>query len=288
MMKWDGHTHSEFCPHGSGEDTEQFIKMAIKQGMTDYSITEHAPLPLEFLAHCSGAKKAIDTAGIAFNDVMPYLNKMNRLKYKYRSELNIHIGFEVDYLSDYEAWTRDFLDEYGRYIDDSILSLHFLPGTGGYRAVDYSAADYQEGIVSYYGSFQQAQAAYFEIMSRLVRSDLGKNKPKRIGHMTLCRKFKDYFTDENIGFSKQIQHLIQHFLNEAAEGGYVLDYNTSGMYKEQCREPYPPDALLELIIQKHIPLVFGSDAHCSQDAARGYAHYEQRIVPIGGSPIASD
>ncbi|MFT8310143.1 MAG: histidinol-phosphatase HisJ [Sporolactobacillus sp.] len=278
-MKWDGHTHSEFCPHGSGEDTELFIRSAIKQGMTDYSITEHAPLPPDFLARCAGAQQAIDTAGISINDVEPYLNKMNKLKQKYRSQLNIHIGFEVDYLSDYENWTRDFLNEYGLYSDHSILSLHFLPGSGGYRAIDYSAEDYKQGIVSFYGSFQFAQEAYFGMMRHLVKSDLGIYKPTRIGHMTLCRKFKNYFTKEDTGFSAKTEQLIDYFLNEVVIGEYALDYNTSGMFKDWCREPYPPDKLTSLAVKKQIPLVFGSDAHFSKDVGRGYERFERWTAP---------
>ncbi|MCO7125373.1 histidinol-phosphatase HisJ [Sporolactobacillus shoreicorticis] len=278
-MKWDGHTHSEFCPHGSGEDTELFIRSAIKQGMTDYSITEHAPLPPDFLARCAGAQRAIDTAGIAIHDVEPYLKKMNRLKQKYRSHLNIHVGFEIDYLSDYEDWTRAFLNEYGQYSDNSILSLHFLQGSGGYRAIDYSAEDYLQGIAAFYGSFQFAQEAYFEMMRHMVKADLGIYKPKRIGHMTLCRKFKNYFTKEDTGFSAETERLIDSFLNEVLIGEYMLDYNTSGMFKEWCGEPYPSDECMIKIVQKHIPLVFGSDAHFPKDVGGGYERFESWTVP---------
>ncbi|MFD1901280.1 PHP domain-containing protein [Enterococcus termitis] len=44
-MKRDGHTHTEYCPHGNVEDTELLIQKAISLGFKEYSITEHAPLP---------------------------------------------------------------------------------------------------------------------------------------------------------------------------------------------------------------------------------------------------
>ncbi len=50
---------------------------------------------------------------------------MHGLKKKYKREIKIHVGFEVDYLPGFEDWTSDFLNEYGKQIDDSILSLHF-------------------------------------------------------------------------------------------------------------------------------------------------------------------
>ena len=47
-MKWDGHTHTNFCPHGTKDKIEEYIEQAIRLGFTDYSITEHAPLPENF------------------------------------------------------------------------------------------------------------------------------------------------------------------------------------------------------------------------------------------------
>ena len=64
------------------------------------------------------------------NDVETYLRKMHFLKNKYKSEIKINVGFEIDYLPGFEDWTIDFLNEYGKQIDDSILSLHFQKGNG--------------------------------------------------------------------------------------------------------------------------------------------------------------
>ena len=50
---------------------------------------------------------------------------MHFLKSKYKSEIKINVGFEIDYLPGFEDWTIDLLNEYGKQIDDSILSLHF-------------------------------------------------------------------------------------------------------------------------------------------------------------------
>ena len=75
----DGHTHTEFCPHGSGEEVEKFIQKAIQFGFTEYSITEHNPLPKQFMETAAGPKEAIVTGGIALNDVERYL-KMHQLK----------------------------------------------------------------------------------------------------------------------------------------------------------------------------------------------------------------
>lgn len=47
-MKIDGHTHTHYCPHGSGEETAKYIEQAIELGFDLYVFTEHQPLPASF------------------------------------------------------------------------------------------------------------------------------------------------------------------------------------------------------------------------------------------------
>lgn len=124
-MKRDGHTHTEFCPHGTHDDVEEMVLKAIELDFDEYSIVEHAPLSSEFMKNTAGDKEAVTTASMAMSDFPYYFKKMNHIKKKYASDLLIHIGFEVDYLIGYEDFTRDFLNEYGPQTDDGVLSLHF-------------------------------------------------------------------------------------------------------------------------------------------------------------------
>jgi len=269
-MKKDGHTHTEFCPHGSGEDVELFILKAIELGFTDYSITEHNPLPQGFAEQAAGEKEAIATAGMSITDVEYYLKKMHQLKKKYEKEIRIHVGFEVDYLTGFEAYTTDFLNEYGKWMDDSILSLHFLQGNGGYRSIDFSPRDYQDGMMQHYGTFQKAQEHYFQTLLQLVDADLGIYKPKRIGHITLCQKFQTYYKDEETGLSAQSLQVIDVLLDKIKEKNYELDFNTAGVFKPYCGDPYPSLPIMKKVKEKSIRYVYGSDSHHVADVGRGY------------------
>ncbi|WP_100486318.1 histidinol-phosphatase HisJ [Sporolactobacillus pectinivorans] len=277
-MKKDGHTHTEFCPHGTHEDTERFIIRAIEEGFDEYSITEHAPLPLEFMKRCSGIRRAIDTAGIRLSDVGAYFKKMDRLKLKYQSEIKINIGFEVDYLPGFENWTTDFLNEYSDRIGDSILSLHFLPGKGGWRSIDYSSDDYQDGIVGFYGGFREAQSVYLSYLQKSVTADLGPYKPKRIGHITLCQKFRKKFDKEDTDFSSEGKNQILQILDAVQSGGYELDFNTAGLYKPYCGEIYPAEDIVKLAKSIGIGFVYGSDAHSSNEVGRAYDQCPKNII----------
>ena len=44
----DGHIHSPYCPHGSSDRFEQYIKKAIEVGVMVMTFTEHFPLPKNF------------------------------------------------------------------------------------------------------------------------------------------------------------------------------------------------------------------------------------------------
>ncbi|WP_238334008.1 histidinol-phosphatase HisJ [Companilactobacillus halodurans] len=138
LKTWNGHTHTEFCPHGSREDTELFIQQAIQSGFKTYTITEHFPMPKEFYENVAGSKHAIETAAMQFSELPAYFEKMNYLKAKYADKIKILIGFEVDYFEEFRDWTESMLAKYADEIDDAILSVHFLPTDHGLRAVDDS------------------------------------------------------------------------------------------------------------------------------------------------------
>nr|WP_309101483.1 histidinol-phosphatase HisJ [Fredinandcohnia onubensis] len=276
-MKKDGHTHTEFCPHGPGEDVELFIQKAIELGFTEYSITEHNPLPKSFRDQASGAREAIITGGMNVNDVEPYLRKMHELKDKYKSDIKINVGFEVDYLPGFENWTIDFLNEYGKQIDDSILSLHFQNGSGGFRAIDFSPEDFDSGLVQHYGSFQKAQENYFSTYLEMVEADLGFYKPIRMGHLTLCQKFQAYFESEATSLSDTSLILIDRIIEKVKDRGYEFDFNTAGIFKEYCGETYPSASIINRVKEKGVQFVYGSDSHSSQDVGRGYDAFVQDV-----------
>ena len=128
MIKKDGHTHTEFCPHGDREDVELMVQKAIHFGFQEYSITEHAPLPPDFKQDYEGSASGIDEAAMAFNDLPAYFKKCEALKQKYRSQIKLNVGFELDFLPSQLEWTKAFWAEYGPRTDDNVLSVHFLKG----------------------------------------------------------------------------------------------------------------------------------------------------------------
>lgn len=254
----DGHIHTPFCPHGSRDSLEQYIERAIELGYTDISFTEHAPLPPAFIDPTPDQDSAM-----AIEQLDLYLSTLNDLKKQYKNDIAIRIGLEVDFIVGYEEETARFLEEIGPELDDSILSVHFLPFGDQYFCLDYSP-DMFAAMVEAFGSVSLVYEAYYQALLQSIRADLGSYKPKRIGHMTLVHKFQKQFP-----FSATMKEQILHILDEIKHRRYELDYNGAGVQKPLCQEPYPPHWIVREAMKRNIPLVYGSDAHCANDLHQG-------------------
>ena len=269
-MLTDGHTHTQFCPHGSGQDAELMIQRAIKLGFKKYCITEHAPLPPDFEDDYAGTKEGLTEASMASSDLEKYFQEMTRLQKKYQSEIKITIGFEVDYLPGFEDWTKGFLDEYGPRTQENILSVHFMRGTDQKLwCVDFGVDDFQQGFKSLLERPQDVFTRYFQTVRNSVQADLGTYRPIRIGHMSLVRKYQDYFHLPSHYDEKNLL-LIDEILQDVKQQNRQLDLNLAGLYKPFCNDFYPGQSILTRAQKLDIPLIYGSDAHDVLSVGRGY------------------
>ena len=276
-MKRDGHTHSSFCLHGSGEETELFILEGIKEGFTTYSVTEHLPLPSELLRVLPYSQEFKESLELRNNDLDGYIREMEKLKHKYRDRIELLCGVEMDYLPGYEIFSRTILREYGPYLDDGLLSVHLIPVQDGLRCVDHDPEDFQAGLIKYYGSYHSAQQAYYQTIKEGAQADLGKYKPKRIGHLTLCNKFQQVLNPAGEE-SEQTNKLVRELLIYLGQAGYSLDVNVAGLFKEHCGQIYLLPWMAKLAKELRIPLIYGSDAHGVAEVGRAYQQYERLVA----------
>lgn len=257
-MKIDRHIHSPFCPHGSSDSFEKYVEQAIKLNFESITFTEHAPLPPSFTDPTPEKDSAM-----AIKDIERYLDELQKLKKEYRNDIDILIGLEVDYIEEYEQETTNFLNMYGPFLDDSILSVHFLKKNNHYFCLDFSADTFSE-MIQTFGSIDAIYTDYYQTVKQSILTDLGPYKPKRIGHITLVRKFQKQFHPED-----DTEH-IKQILQEIKRADLQLDYNSAGLRKPLCGEPYPSKDIVKTAVQMGIPLIYGSDAHCAADLGKDY------------------
>ena len=253
-MRKDGHVHSPYCPHGSNDSFEMYVEKAIKEGLNEISFTEHMPFPLyfmedrEFLDECSPKNEMIEK----------YFNDLEKIKEKYKNIIKINRGLEVDFIDGYEEKTKELLNLYGSKLDDSLLSIHFI-NIGN----EYCDIDGENGFskaVQALGSVEKVYDKYYETLLKAIKSDLGKFKPKRIGHPNLIRIFNKIYPIEY----KNID-LLENIVIQLKARDYEVDVNTAGLRKEYCGEIYVSDIFKELVEQYEVRKVYGSDAHIASD-----------------------
>lgn len=249
----DGHIHTPYCPHGTDDSFEDYIERAIKAGLNEISFTEHFPLPDGF------EDPAPDNdSSIKLEQMESYINDVKKIKYNYKGKIKINVGAEVDYIEGFEEEIKNRLNQYGPYLEDSILSVHMIKIEDKYYCMDFSSEEFEK-IVNLLGSVEAVYNVYYDTLIKAINTDLGKYKPKRIGHLNLVRKYNkkfpyDYSTNQKL---KELVKLI-------GEKGYELDYNVAGLFKEDCGETYISGYLAELVKQHNIKLVLGSDSHSAK------------------------
>ena len=258
-MKKDGHIHTPFCPHGTQDPLEEYIEKAIQHGFTHISFTEHAPLPSSFTDPTPDKDSGMD-AGL----MEDYIAQLQELKLHYKNKIHVNIGLEVDYIEGYEKETSIFLNHYGPQLDDAILSVHFLLHEGSYTCIDFSQEEYLR-FAQEVGGIQAMYDLYYQTVRKSISADLGPYKPKRIGHPTLIHKFQ-LAHNEKVEDDEQIKAVLQLMQQQ----GYELDFNSAGLSKPLCREPYPPYHLVDYAKSIGLHYVFGSDAHLVKDLHQHY------------------
>jgi histidinol-phosphatase (PHP family) len=262
LPRRDGHTHTQFCPHGSGEATELFVRRAIELGFESYSLTEHPPLPKDFKDPTPD-----NSCGIRWLELDPYLDHAYALKRQFASQIDVQVGLEVDYIPGFEGPIREMLNRYGSQLEDSLLSIHFLEGKGGWRCVDMSPEDFQDGLVDVYGSVEAVHSAYWNAVRQAVEADLGAHKPARIGHLNLAHKFQLKHPIQN---PQAFRPQVLEILDLLQARGMELDLNAAGLFKPDCREIYPAPWIIEEALKRGISFVYGSDTHSVKGVGQGF------------------
>lgn len=258
-LKKDGHIHTPYCPHGTMDSFHLYIEKAIQHDFHEITFTEHAPLPANFIDPTPN-----QDSGMNITKLESYLSELDDLKKQYKKDIIISCGLEIDFISGYEQETMSFLNTYGKYLDDSILSVHFLKFQNDYTCIDFSKSTYLS-FIQQVGNPIAVYKLYYKTLMNSITSNLGIYKPKRIGHITLVHKFQ-HALNEKVDDHEEIVSILKEMKYQQLE----LDVNSAGLSKPYCLESYPPTVYINMAKQLGIPIVFGSDAHQVNDLHQFY------------------
>ena len=236
-MRIDLHNHTTYCNHAEGT-IDEYIQNAIKLGIDIYGFSEHAPMDFDLQYR------------LAFEEMSAYASDVLAAKERYKDQIKILLGYEVDYLPGY-------MDErvLKAEVDYLIGSVHFIDKWGFDNPEfigEYKNRDIDEIWQAYFDATEaMAKTGYFDI----------------VGHLDLIKVFKYMPT-------KELRLMAGKALKAIKKSNMVLEINTAGLRKP-IKEIYPSKLLLEEAYSLNIPITFGSDAHAVDQV--GFA-YDEAVV----------
>ena len=114
-MIYNYHTHTTRCHHAVDSD-EEYIKAAIEAGIKYLGFSDHAPV---VFAGGSGFHYHMD-----IDDGEEYVNTIRALAEKYKDEIHISVGFEMEYYPSCFSGMLNLARNFGA--DYLILGQHFI------------------------------------------------------------------------------------------------------------------------------------------------------------------
>ena len=230
-MKTNYHTHSEYCGHAGGS-LEDYIQKACSLSLTHLGFSEHAPFP----GNPFGMR-------MDFNTLPDYVNELTLLREKYKNQLSLHIGLEIEYLEAYASYYPLLFSEYG--IEYLIMGQHFFMGPD------------KKCYNLYDNSFP---SEYLIEHCKNMVEGMKTNYFKYIAHPDLMF-IRDYGMDENC------KTAISTLVEGAQKEHFILELNANGFrrgkqeYSGGMRYPYPVDIFWREVATTDIPVIIGSDSH---------------------------
>jgi histidinol-phosphatase (PHP family) len=228
----DLHNHTTRCNHAEGT-VDEYIQKAIELGIDIYGFSEHAPM--DFDPHYR----------LDFEEMQAYTSDVLQVKERYKKEITILLGYEVDYLPG--------------HMDDRVLNAKVDYLIGSVHFIDKWGFDNPEFIGGWKEkNIDEIWKAYFEATEAMAKS----GKFDIVGHLDLIKVFK--FMPE-----QDTRILAKNALKAIKKSNMVLELNAAGLRKPVA-EAYPSQKLLEEAYSLDIPITFSSDAHSVAQVGIGY------------------
>lgn len=226
MLKTNWHTHTNRCGHAVGED-EDYVKAAIQAGIKVLGFSDHAAY-----------KEPNPTERMNIERVPEYQASVLSLKEKYKDQIEIHLGMEVECYQD--QW--DTLSQYRKSLEYLILGQHELTFNGK-SSYDLTTPDDLNAYTD--------QIAY---ACKHALCDC-------IAHPDVCMWSYPYLDDSVRTIARRIADLsIQYDMPVELNCGSGVRTGKQE-YADGLRYPYPVRIFFEEFAKQHCPVIIGLDIH---------------------------
>ena len=233
MQKFNYHTHTYRCGHADDNMTdEDYVKEFINKGFKKIAFTDHSP-----------QKEKIDkrkNMRMEYSQIDEYLESIKKLKEKYKDQIEIETGFEVEYLPGQE----ENLFELKKMTDKIVLGQHFIYADNNKDLKIFRYQDFSDEDLIKYANY--------------INTAIKLNIPDIIVHPDLYMLSRNQFGE--------IEKKVAEIICEAAEKYDVpLEINLTEPCMYLCslieKISYPCKEFWKVASNYNVKVIYGIDAH---------------------------
>lgn len=246
MQNFNYHTHTYRCGHADMEVTdEEYVKEYIEMGFKSIAFTDHCPEKNE-----NDKRPKIR---MKYNEKNEYLNSIKVLKKKYKNQIEILTGYEIEYLPGEEENLKELKNE----TEKIVLGQHFVYDNNNKLKTVGQMLDDEE---------LERYAGYIEKAAKLKLPDI-------IAHPDMFMLPRDKFGEAEA----KVAHII---CNVAEKYNIPLEINLNNVFsktyyedrklndepmdiqrKKLSKVKYPCKDFWNIAKEYNISVVYGIDTH---------------------------
>ena len=216
------HTHTTRCGHAEGTE-EEYVLAAIQRGIKQLGFADHAPYCFPD-GYYSGFRMKRDR-------LADYASTVLELREKYKAQIDIRLGVEMEYYPAFFAQTVDMLRDH--QVEYFILGQHFLGNEIGDLSA-FTLREDEETLIRWYTQLKDA---------------INTGKFSYIAHPDVFR-----FAGDPAIYRKHTRLLCR----EANACQVPLEINLLGLFENRH---YPNPLFWEVAAEEGCKAVLGCDAH---------------------------
>jgi histidinol-phosphatase (PHP family) len=248
-LYYDSHMHTPLCKHAEGEP-EEYAEIALQRGLKGIVFTCHSPMPDHWWPQVRMDVDQLDQ----------YIAMVQRAAKTYAGRLDVRLGMEMDFFPGMEWWVESLNER---------CEFHHVLGS-----VHFFGQAYKERF--FRGDLLTFQKTYFTHVAESAETGLFDT----LAHPDLVKNFHPTLWD----FERLSEHL-ERCLDRIAKTGVAMELNTSGLNKA-ISEFNPGPEMLNLMRERNIPVVLGSDSHTPRRVAADFDRALDALEDAGYSKVS--
>jgi len=232
------HTHTYLCKHATGTPVD-YVRVASEQGCSALGFSDHCPYPNDDIWN---------NCRMNANDVSLYLKMVSEARQE--ASFPVFLGFECEWLPEYESWYRDYL-RFELGAEYLVFGSHWQPKTDKLLYAPswentHEMFDYIEFTI------QGLQTGFYDFLA----------------HPDLFLAFCTHIDSDLLSASS-------YLIDACVDLNIPMEINGAGsllakLMRDGVEEsPYPCIAFWQLAQEKKATIICNSDAHNKRDVLYG-------------------